>query len=283
MKNKHKLLIASIAGLIGFSVLAYLTKGTPDRQKEAVNGYINKHRNTPLINNVYLIHELENLFNYNTKAVTSADPLTSIVFRQIDTLGDGAFHYIIYPDFTSSRNGYPIRTIRYMAAIEDGILVDYQLRFTLSQENEVIDLQAIQITKKGSNILDTLVIESENYSIEQFLLNDQIEEQRSYVANLQKLEKEQKERKTLIDEQNKKFADKCLSSWNGTYLPLERHLKKYLNDPGSYEHIETVFYNKGDYALVVITYRAKNAFGGYVVNTIRGKVNWDCEFMGAIE
>jgi DNA-directed RNA polymerase subunit RPC12/RpoP len=57
------------------------------------------------------------------------------------------------------------------------------------------------------------------------------------------------------------------SSWNGAHRNLEETVKARLKDPDSYEHIETRYTDRGDYISVYMKYRAKNGFGGYVVET----------------
>lgn len=61
------------------------------------------------------------------------------------------------------------------------------------------------------------------------------------------------------------------SKWDGSHVALERIIKKSMNDPDSYKHVETKYGDKGDYILVETTFRGKNAFGGVVTNTMRAK------------
>ena len=48
-----------------------------------------------------------------------------------------------------------------------------------------------------------------------------------------------------------------------------------MNDPDSYEHVETRFRDEGEYIFVITKFRGKNAFGGTVTNTISAKVDFD--------
>ena len=69
-------------------------------------------------------------------------------------------------------------------------------------------------------------------------------------------------------------ADKvhsAFSGWDGAHRSLQRLVKKNLNDPDSYSHIETLYSDKGDHVYIEMKYRAKNGFGGYVVETIKAK------------
>lgn len=57
------------------------------------------------------------------------------------------------------------------------------------------------------------------------------------------------------------------SSWDGSVRQVERYLKKNLKDPDSYEAIEwsKVVKNANGTFMVRCKYRAKNSFGGYVI------------------
>lgn len=61
------------------------------------------------------------------------------------------------------------------------------------------------------------------------------------------------------------------SGWDGSHRHLERSVKASLKDPDSYQHIETRYKDNGDSISVFMNYRAKNSFGGYVVNTVVAK------------
>jgi hypothetical protein len=58
------------------------------------------------------------------------------------------------------------------------------------------------------------------------------------------------------------------SSWDGSHRELVSQLKANLKDPDSFEHIETTYKVQGDSIWVFMNYRAKNSFGGYVVEGI---------------
>ena len=48
-----------------------------------------------------------------------------------------------------------------------------------------------------------------------------------------------------------------------------------MNDPDSYDHIETKFRDNGNSLNVVTKFRGKNAFGGMVINTVTARVDLD--------
>ena len=65
------------------------------------------------------------------------------------------------------------------------------------------------------------------------------------------------------------------SSWDGSHPGLERLIKESMNDPDSYEHVETRFRDDDDYIFVITKFRGANAFGGKVVNTVSAKVDFN--------
>ena len=64
------------------------------------------------------------------------------------------------------------------------------------------------------------------------------------------------------------------SSWNGSHPALTKLIKDNMNDPKSYDHIETRFIDKGDYIYVIAKFRGTNAFGGVVINTVTANVDF---------
>ena len=73
------------------------------------------------------------------------------------------------------------------------------------------------------------------------------------------------------------------SVWDGSHRNLEQLIKKLMNDPDSYEHIETRYADNGDYLVVKTTYRGKNAFGGKVVNWVKAKVSLDGKILSVLD
>lgn len=63
------------------------------------------------------------------------------------------------------------------------------------------------------------------------------------------------------------------SGWDGAHRAVEDAIVERLKDPDSYEHIETRYRDDGTTLFVVTRYRAKNSFGGYVVNRATATVD----------
>lgn len=73
----------------------------------------------------------------------------------------------------------------------------------------------------------------------------------------------------------KQWKKDYVSSWDGSCLPVEQHLEKTMNDPDSYEHVETKYVPNDDTtAVVLITkIRGKNAFGAKILTSYVAKVD----------
>lgn len=85
-----------------------------------------------------------------------------------------------------------------------------------------------------------------------------------------KLDKQIAEEQEAVERQKK--IESQFSSWDGSHQNLEQLIKESMNDPDSYQHVETVYNDHGDYLIVTTTFRGKNAFGGVVKNTVKAKV-----------
>ncbi len=75
------------------------------------------------------------------------------------------------------------------------------------------------------------------------------------------------------EETRRERIEKSFSVWDGSHRRLTKVIKESMNDPKSYEHVKTVYWDKGDHLLVNTTFRGKNALGGVVVNWVEAKVD----------
>ncbi len=76
-----------------------------------------------------------------------------------------------------------------------------------------------------------------------------------------------------IKQNRRKLIEKQLSGWDGSHIELTKLIKKSMNDPDSYKHEETVYWDMGDHIVVRTTFRGKNAFGGVVKNWVKAKAD----------
>ena len=76
---------------------------------------------------------------------------------------------------------------------------------------------------------------------------------------------------------------KGFSAWDGSHRALTRIIEDAMNDPRSYEHAETVYWDMGDHLVVRTTFRGKNHFGGTVKEWVKAKTDLDGNVLEVIE
>ena len=69
------------------------------------------------------------------------------------------------------------------------------------------------------------------------------------------------------------IIDNQFSPWDGSHIKLTKKIKEQMNDPDSFEHIETRFKDLGNEIVVQESFRGKNAFGGLVINKVIATVD----------
>ncbi|WP_274644663.1 hypothetical protein [Pseudomonas serbica] len=87
---------------------------------------------------------------------------------------------------------------------------------------------------------------------------------------------------TAKAERQKKIEGQ-FSGWSGAHYKFERLIKDAMNDPDSYDHVETKYVDKGTYIRVISTFRGKNAFGGMVKNTKIADFTIDGSFLKEVQ
>lgn len=65
------------------------------------------------------------------------------------------------------------------------------------------------------------------------------------------------------------------SAWDGSQRQLVERVKSTMNDPGSFEHVDTTYYDRNDQLLVHMKFRGANAFGGKVLNEVVADTDLD--------
>lgn len=70
------------------------------------------------------------------------------------------------------------------------------------------------------------------------------------------------EKKLTKKEAHIQKIQKLFSAWDGSHIELTKKIKKALNDPQSYEHIETTYRDLDSTLVISTVFTAKNGFGG---------------------
>jgi hypothetical protein len=91
------------------------------------------------------------------------------------------------------------------------------------------------------------------------------EVQKQYDAAQKAKEKAKKERQDRIDA--------AFSPWDGKCATLVEMVKDNMEDPGSFKHVETRYWDQGNTIRIKMTFRGKNGFGGVVTNGVTA--DWD--------
>ena len=67
----------------------------------------------------------------------------------------------------------------------------------------------------------------------------------------------------------------AFSAWDGSHLDLTRTIKNAMNDPSSFEHVDTRFGENEDGKTLTVktTFRGKNAFGGIILQSATAKTD----------
>lgn len=68
------------------------------------------------------------------------------------------------------------------------------------------------------------------------------------------------------------WIENQFSKFDGRHIKLTVLVKQKLNDPKSFEHVETKYSKQGDNLIVFMTYRATNSFGALVLGSVKAKV-----------
>jgi uncharacterized membrane protein len=71
------------------------------------------------------------------------------------------------------------------------------------------------------------------------------------------------------------FAEKNISAWDRSNPKLVSAVKKTMNDPGSFEHVETTFDYEKDKVIATMIYRGNNALGAKVLGEVLGTFDYD--------
>jgi hypothetical protein len=83
--------------------------------------------------------------------------------------------------------------------------------------------------------------------------------------------------------ERQKKIEAQFSGYSGVHYNFERIIKEAMNDPDSYDHVETKYIDKGSFIRVFLTFRGKNGFGGMVKNTKVADFSIGGDFLREVE
>jgi len=149
---------------------------------------------------------------------------------------------------------------------KNGTLKEYIINFEVDNTGKIISKKTVLTYSKTGKV------EYENNEVPDYntFINTDIVENQKLNKEAEKLVAQQKEE---YEKRKAEFEEKCLSSYDGSNRELVRIVKENMNDPESFEHVETLYKLFKDYAVVVMKYRGKNRFGALVLGSVTAKVN----------
>lgn len=141
-------------------------------------------------------------------------------------------------------------------------------------EEKLLSISDIQFEdiKKGFNVS---ILENKHLNSEFMKRLLEKEKDRAVILADIRKKKEHEERQALIEKQ--------FSKWDGSHPKLTEMIKNSMNDPDSYEHVETLFGDRGDFLLVQTTFRGKNAFNATIKNSVTAKVDFSGNVLEIVE
>ncbi len=88
------------------------------------------------------------------------------------------------------------------------------------------------------------------------------------------------EKKLTPEEQREQKIAAQFQGEGSSHPALVELIKSKMNDPDSFEHVQSRFIDEGGtYIIVIMKYRGKNAFGGVITKYVTAQVNFDKEVL----
>lgn len=148
----------------------------------------------------------------------------------------------------------------------------------IAQEKADADLKAKQATE-AAKITDAdkaLLIKSQYklFSEDEVKQFTAIEKKYTALADAEKVAVKADFERLSAQKQYQAWIKSQFSVWDGSNTHLVDLIKKNLNDNKSFSHVSTTYVDKADYLVIKMTYRAKNSFGGVILQNVTAKSDY---------
>ena len=136
-----------------------------------------------------------------------------------------------------------------------------------AQKNSLINMTDDEFQLLSKNSLQKNYFESQE--LNEYYINQlfKIKDQRAPLIAQKRAEEAKARRKKEIESQ--------FSAWDGSHIEFTKLLKDQMNNPSSFEHVQTRYIDNGETLQIITTYRGTNAFGGVVSQT--NSANYDLD------
>lgn len=273
--------VGRIGLILALLTTAFILERPATSQKtialKAIKYYVEANQDNLAIRNTNFIKKGERLFSMPFKEYETDWEPFDIDTTAIERINNQTNIILIVRPKCSYKNSKLLFVYNYVNEPEhlENIL-GYKLQFTLGKDYTVESVKPIyEIIRNGGSteIMDTTTDLSINAkSIEIQNMENKLTEYRNHIKGIEQKKKQDAERKNH-------FEKDCLSDWDGSCTPLVSKVKTILNDPKSFDHIETKYLLQEDSYYVEMKFRAKNGFGLMVANKAIALINEECEVL----
>lgn len=185
---------------------------------------------------------------------------------------------------------------RYTGVVRDDELLAQEKRLqTLKTELAQAKLEQDRKDKIGALLTELKTLDATNYSKAVSIYTELVQLEptnKSYQQSLDRFNKAEAVSQAKIAAEQLAAQEReartsriqaQFSGWDGSHRNFERMIKRAMNDPDSYDHVETRYIDKGKFIRVFCTFRGKNAFGGMIKNTKVADFDIDGNFLREVE
>lgn len=153
-----------------------------------------------------------------------------------------------------------------IANADDSTFQQYQKKNfdSLFIEDPELNDRFISLLSSNLHRRDSLIIEKERLK---------------RIDSINKIAMEIEKRRT----RRREMIEKQFSPWDGAHINLERLIEANMHNPDSYEHVQTTYYDKGDYLIVNTRYRGTNGFGAIITTNTKAKVSLEGTVLEVME
>lgn len=141
-------------------------------------------------------------------------------------------------------------------------------------EKELASEHGIKTPEEWNKVRADILAQIEQAKAAKVEAERQAEAEKQAAAQRAKEEEDRKiaAAKAADEQEERRKGFHCLSAWDGSHRDFARAIKQNLRDPDSFEHVETRVTPVGDDGThkILMTYRARNGFGGMNVGEALG-------------
>lgn len=155
-------------------------------------------------------------------------------------------------------------------------------------EKEIYNSQSIDFAKESlariseddfqklkNDVFDEKILNQPTLNKDLIALMKEHASEREKIITEIKVKEEQEKLVLEKADRKRKIEKELFSAWDGSHRGLSKFIKDNMNDPDSYEHIETKYSDQGTHLFVDMKFRGANAFGAKVINRVTANCDYD--------